>query len=62
MIRFLLKGIIRDKSRSFLPIIIIAIGTSLTIFLSGYIEGVMGDMVTQNAKFETGHVLSLIHI
>lgn len=56
MIRFLLKGIIRDKSRSFLPIVIIVIGTSLTIFLSGYIQGVMGDMVTQNAKFETGHV------
>ncbi|MGB0850710.1 MAG: ABC transporter permease [Bacteroidia bacterium] len=56
MIKFLLKGIIRDKSRSFLPIIITAIGVMLTVFLSGYMRGAMGDMVDINARFETGHV------
>ncbi|MEQ8582565.1 MAG: FtsX-like permease family protein [Marinoscillum sp.] len=56
MIKFLLKGILGDKNRSVLPIIIITIGVSLTILLSGYLRGVMGDMIDQNARFETGHV------
>lgn len=56
MIKFLLKGIIRDRSRSLLPIIIISIGVMLTVMLSGYMSGAFGDMIDQNAKFETGHV------
>ncbi len=56
MIKFLFKGILRDKSRSLLPIIITAIGVSLTVFLSGYIRGAMGDMIDLNARFETGHM------
>ncbi|NJN28167.1 MAG: FtsX-like permease family protein [Cyclobacteriaceae bacterium] len=56
MIRFLLKGILRDKNRSMLPVIIITIGVTLTILLSGYLKGVMGDLTDQNARFETGHV------
>nr|WP_020528152.1 FtsX-like permease family protein [Flexithrix dorotheae] len=56
MIEFLLKGILRDKSRSLLPIIIVTIGVSLTVMLSGYIRGAMGDITDQNARFETGHV------
>ena len=56
MIEFLFKGIKRDKSRSLLPIIITAIGVALTVFLSGYMRGAMGDMVDLNARFETGHM------
>ena len=56
MIKFLLKGILGDKNRSLLPIIIISIGVMLTIFLSGYMRGAMGDMIEQNARFQTGHV------
>ncbi|MEQ8688516.1 MAG: FtsX-like permease family protein [Imperialibacter sp.] len=56
MIRFLLKGILRDKSRSFLPIVIITIGVSLTVLLSGYMKGVMGDLIDQSARFDTGHL------
>ncbi|MFY0642873.1 MAG: ABC transporter permease [Bacteroidia bacterium] len=56
MIRFLLKGLLRDRSRSILPIIIVSIGVALTVFLIGYIEGAMGDVTDQNARFETGHV------
>ena len=56
MIKFLIKGILRDKSRSILPIIIIAIGVSLTVFLSGYLKGVMNDLIEQTGNFETGHV------
>ena len=56
MLKFLLKGILRDKSRSILPIIIVSIGVALTVLLSGYMRGAMGDMIDQNARFDTGHV------
>ena len=56
MIKFLLKGILRDRSRSFLPLMVIAIGVMLTVLLSGYIRGVLGDIVNQNARLQTGHV------
>ena len=56
MIKFLLKGLLRDKSRSVLPIIVVGLGVALTVFFSGYLEGFMTDMIRQNARFETGHV------
>jgi len=56
MIKFLLKGIVRDRSRSMLPIIITALGVGLTVLLSGYLKGAFGDIIDQNARFETGHV------
>ena len=56
MINFLLKGILRDRSRSILPIIIIAMGVMLTVMLSGYMRGAFGDVIDQNARFDTGHV------
>jgi len=56
MIQFLLKGILRDKSRSILPIIVVSIGVALTVVLSAYMNGAFGDMIDQNARFETGHV------
>jgi putative ABC transport system permease protein len=56
MIRFLIKGLLRDKSRSRLPIIVVAIGVMLTVFLHAYITGFMGDTIEMNARFSTGHV------
>lgn len=56
MIQFILKGILRDKNRSLLPVIIVALGVTLTVFLSGYLAGVFQDIIRQNARFETGHV------
>jgi putative ABC transport system permease protein len=56
MIKFLFKGILRDRSRSILPIIIVSIGVALTVLLSGYMTGVFGDVINQSAIFETGHV------
>jgi putative ABC transport system permease protein len=56
MIKFILKGIIRDQSRSLLPIIIVSIGVFLTVFLTGYLKGIMNELTEQTAKFDTGHV------
>ena len=57
MIRFLLKGLVRDSSRSRLPVIVVAIGVMLSVFLHAYISGLMGDMVEKTARFSTGHVM-----
>jgi putative ABC transport system permease protein len=56
MIRFLLKGLFRDKSRSRLPVIVVAIGVMLTVFMHAYITGFMGDTIEMNARFSHGHV------
>ena len=56
MITFIIKGIFRDKHRSLFPVIIVAIGVMLTVFLHCYITGFMGNMVDTNARFSTGHV------
>ncbi len=56
MIKFLLKGILRDRSRSLLPIIVVAIGVFLTIVMSAWMKGIFTEMVDMNANFTTGHV------
>lgn len=56
MIKFLFKGIIRDKSRSLLPVVVVALGVFLTVFMSGLFKGIFNDIIDLNAKFTTGHV------
>lgn len=56
MIKFLIKGLLRDKSRSRVPIIIVSIGVMLTVLMNGYIRGFMGDTIEINAKFSNGHL------
>lgn len=56
MIKFILKGIFRDKSRSLLPVIVVALGVFLTVFMSGFLKGIFNDITDVNAKFTTGHV------
>ena len=56
MIRFLIKGIINDRSRSLLPIIVVSIGVLLSVVMFCWIKGIMGDSLRLNANFSTGHV------
>lgn len=56
MIRFLLKGLLRDKHRSLLPVIVVSLGVMLTVVIHTWVTGVMGDMIDINARFTTGHV------
>jgi len=56
MIRFLLKGLLRDKNRSLLPIIVVSSGVILTVFMRTWLSGVLGDMVDFSARYSTGHV------
>ena len=56
MISFLIKGILRDRSKSLIPIVIISIGVTLTVLTTGYVTGALSDIVDQNAKLDTGHL------
>jgi putative ABC transport system permease protein len=56
MIRFLFKGILRDKQRSFLPVLVVTLGVMLTVFLYCWLTGVLNDSVELSARFSTGHV------
>jgi len=56
MIKFLIKGLWRDKSRSRLPIIVVTIGVTLTVLMHAYITGFMGDTIEMNARFTNGHI------
>lgn len=56
MIKFLIKGILNDKSRSLLPIIVVALGVALTVLVHGWITGVLGDSIAMNASFNSGHL------
>lgn len=56
MIRFLFKGLLRDKNRSLLPILVVTAGVSLTVLAYCYINGILGDTVEFSAKYSSGHV------
>jgi len=56
MKKFLLKGILKDRGRSLLPIIVVATGSLLTVFLYSWLTGVMGESIEMNANFNTGEV------
>ncbi len=56
MFRFLWKGIIRDKSRSLLPVLVVTIGVFSVIFAYGLINGMMSNMIESSANFQTGHL------
>jgi putative ABC transport system permease protein len=56
MIRFLFKGVIRDKSRSLLPVIVVALGVFLTVFMSAFFKGVITDIIEMTANYSSGHV------
>jgi putative ABC transport system permease protein len=56
MIKFLLKGLLRDRSRSRLPILVVTIGVTLTVLMHAYINGFMGDIIEINARISYGHL------
>jgi putative ABC transport system permease protein len=56
MIRFLLKGLLRDHHRSLFPVIIVSLGVALTTLLYSFMSGVLNDLIDTSAKFDTGHL------
>ncbi len=56
MIRFLLKGLLRDRSRSLFPFLIVSLGVLLTVFLQAWLNGAVSLMIQSTAHYTTGHV------
>ncbi len=56
MIKFLLKGLLRDRSRSLFPVITVTLGVMLTVFLHSWFGGIIGEIIRSNANFSTGHL------
>jgi putative ABC transport system permease protein len=56
MIKFLFKGILRDKSRSLLPVIVVSLGVMFTVILHCWINGIMSESIAMNANFNNGHI------
>jgi len=56
MIRFLFKGLIRDKHRSLIPFLVTSSGVMLTVVFHAWMTGVIRNSIEFNARFSTGHV------
>ncbi|MDR2431830.1 MAG: ABC transporter permease [Candidatus Margulisbacteria bacterium] len=56
MIKFLLKGLLRDRSRSFFPVLTVTFGVFLIVFLQAFFNGALANMYNTTAHHQTGHV------
>jgi len=54
--RFLIIGLLRDRSRSLFPLLTVAAGVSITVFMFCFMTGMRGDAISATAAFQTGHV------
>ena len=56
MIRFLITGLVRDRTRSLFPAVTVIAGVMLTVFLQTYLKGINSNMSDASAAFSTGHL------
>ena len=56
MIKFLTKGIIRDRSRSLFPVLVVTLAVTMIIFFQGFFTGIINSMLLDSAVVSTGHV------
>ena len=56
MIKFLAKGLIRDRSRSLFPVLIITLIVAIIIFTKGLMTGMINGMFVDSAVISTGHL------
>jgi len=56
MIKFLIKGILRDKSRSLFPIIIVTLTVAMIVFFKGFMMGILNGIIKDTATISTGHL------
>lgn len=55
MMYFLIKGLLRDRSRSLFPVIIITITVTIVIFSIGFMKGSMNSVFQSTAVIISGH-------
>ncbi len=56
MIRFLIKGLRRDRSRSLFPVLTVIAGVAISVFMYCFMSGMRNDAISTNAAFQTGHL------
>ncbi len=56
MIRFLTKGILRDRSRSLFPVIVVTLTVAMIIFFQGFMTGIVSGFFRDTAVVSTGHI------
>ena len=56
MIKFLIKGILRDRSRSLFPILVVALSVAMIIFFQGFMTGIISSFFRNTAVVSTGHI------
>jgi putative ABC transport system permease protein len=56
MLRFLIKGIFRDRHRYLFPLILVSGGIAVLVFALSFMQGYMESYIRYNAHFETGHL------
>jgi putative ABC transport system permease protein len=56
MIRFLIKGILRDRTRSLFPVIVVTLTVAMIVLFQGFLTGIMNSMFLDSAVVSTGHV------
>jgi putative ABC transport system permease protein len=56
VILFLLKGLVRDRSRSLFPMLTVVAGVALTVVGQAWVRGTESELVHASAAFSTGHV------
>ncbi len=56
MLKFLIKGVFRDRHRYFFPLLIVSSGVLIMVFMLALINGYMDSFIRQNSGFETGHL------
>jgi putative ABC transport system permease protein len=56
LILFLTKGLLRDRTRSLFPCLVVTAGVMLTVVLYSYIKGSENDIVQTQASLMSGHV------
>ena len=56
MINFLTKGILRDRSRSLFPILVVALSVTMIVFFTGFMTGIMNGFFRDTAVVSSGHL------
>jgi putative ABC transport system permease protein len=56
MFKFLVQGLFRDRHRYLFPLLIVASGVLIMVFVMALMQGYMESFIRQNAGFDTGHM------
>jgi putative ABC transport system permease protein len=56
MLKFIIKGLLRDRSRSIFPVLVVFFGVLITVYFISFMDGFEESIIRQNANMDTGHV------